>query len=208
MRKWILLPILILIIIPTASATLCEERIVPGIECTMITPTISCPTYNYTIYNETGQKVISGGSMTYMGNEFYNFTFNLSQGNYKILLCYGTSSQIIVEEDAEVLIAVLVLIPLLLAFFFLIGAATLSEKHAPIKIFLFLLGVPLFFASFHFGMLALVKFYDFPELENIIGTTTWWIGWVLFVIITYFIIYLLYLMLESIKAKKKERMEY
>lgn len=105
-------------------------------------------------------------------------------------------------------IAVMMILPLILSIIALIGAATLGEEHNAFRIFLFLFSMIPFFASMHMGLISTVKFYDFPVLENFIGSTAYWVSLIFYVIISYFIIYLFYVLVKASRVKKRERLDY
>jgi hypothetical protein len=165
------------------------------------------------VYNSSG--LATSG---WMVKNSMDYSFNASRlpaGTYSAsILCNLSSNdflgecKFVVKEDSKVLVAIIALIPLVFGIFLIVGAATLSEEHKALRIFLFLLSIMTFFVSMHFGMLGVVKFYDFPELENLIGTTTYWTVWVMVVIVTYFIIYLLYHMISHIAGKKEAKLRY
>lgn len=107
------------------------------------------------------------------------------------------------------IISIIIFLPIILSIIFLIGAATLNgEKHPALKIFLFILSIVPFFVSMHLAMVSMVKFYDFQALEEIIGTTTYWVGIIFGLIITYFIIYLIHIGFKQAAQRKTERLEY
>ena len=168
----------------------------------------NCTNYTANLYNNTGSSI-----HTYTLGDFgiyCNFTFNYTElGSYYYNISSGDSGSITVEVEEETMTLFgVILAPLILGFFFLIGAATLGEEHAPLKIFLFLLSIPTFFVSLHFGTLAIIEYYTFTALQNAIGTTVYWIAWVFAVIVTYFIIYLISKLIERAAQNKKERLQY
>lgn len=105
-------------------------------------------------------------------------------------------------------LVIIILLPMILCFCFLFGAATLNEIHSAFRIFLFLLSFACFWSSSHFGMIALNRFYSFPELRDLIGTTTYWTGYIFFIFISYFFLYLIYLVFSNLSKRKQEKMEY
>jgi Ca2+/Na+ antiporter len=106
-------------------------------------------------------------------------------------------------------IAAIILLPLLLGIMFLVSGFLLnSDEHKVMRIFLFLLSIPSFLTSLHFGLISIVKFYDFPELQDAVGSTTYWVGLVFFAIISYFIIYLFHWIVNVAAQRKKEKLEY
>ena len=64
------------------------------------------------------------------------------------------------------------------------------------------------FTASWFAMLGIVKFYNFPELQEALGDTVFWAGIVFGVILTYFIIYLFVQAIRYIADSKKEKEEY
>jgi len=176
-------------------------------------------TCNITIYNELVFN--QSGLMTRNGVAYEYNASRLSKGIYSAFInCNITSVENVVtlyegECKFEVIygdkmiIAVIILLPMLLGIIFLIGAVTLdNEQHKAMKIFLYLLSMVPFFTSMHFGLLAIVKFYNFPELQELIGSTTYWVAIIFGLLITYFIIYLFTKMIHQAAQKKNERMKY
>jgi len=199
------------------SEVFCEDIIQIGSNCTMHTPQLSCTGgYIYSIINlSDGAYIVKNNTLVQVNPDFQiyklNFTNITHTGNYIVRLCDGSTRGIIIKEGAEreMIIAIIMLLPMILSIAFLVGAATLdSEEHNALKIFLFLLSIIPFFISMHIGMVSLVKFYDFPELQNIIGSSVYWFGILFGVIVTYFIIYLFYMMVHAAAQKKKEKMRY
>lgn len=200
---------LLLLIQAVAALDLCTDTIEINSNCTMITPALSCQNLTYEVINLSGD-IVSDGDLALLTGNLYYFNFTEEEGEYVIEYCDNSTRQVrkVEEDDSRMIIAALILVPLFLGLFFLVGAATLSEEHAPIKIFLFLLSIITFFTAFHIGMAAIIKFYNFPELQEIIGTTTYWVGWVFAALIAYFCIYLISEMIHHIGQKRKERLQY
>lgn len=152
---------------------------------------------------------MENGSLGNFSGSIYYLNITLPEGGYIVKLCDGSTREIVLEDEGDnMIVAIIILIPILLGLFMLFGSFSLSEVHNPLKIFLFLLSFVPFFASMHFGMLAIVKFYDWPELQNLIGSTTYWVGAMFGIIIIYFVIYLFWLGTNVTAQKKKERLEY
>jgi len=209
MIKWITLLILVLATTSvSATLELCEDTPEITTNCTMVTPAISCPAYNYTIYNVSGG-VEESGNLTLLGGDIYYFNFTLGRGEYLILLCDGGVREVVVKpEEDKMIIGVLILLPMLLGFFLLIGALNMADQHVPLKIFMFLAGFVFFWASMHFGVTAVVEFYDFPAMEELAGTTVYWVGVTFFAIVSYFFIYAIYIMFKTAAQAKKAKLEY
>jgi hypothetical protein len=169
----------------------------------MLTPALNCVTYNYTVINTTG-KIEKIGDLTNIYSNIYYFNFTLSKGNYIVQLCDGTTREVVVAEKNEgnMIIAIMILIPIILGIMLLFGSFALNPEHTPIKIFMLLLSFLSFFVSMHFGLISIIKFYDFPELQDLIGSTTEWAVLAFILLFSYFIIYFLYQLFKSFKEKK------
>lgn len=90
--------IALLICINTAQAIeMCDSSLTIYTNCTMITPTMNCTVYNYTIINITGS-VIEQGNLTKLYEDIYYLNFTLSKGDYLIELCDGTTREVVVED--------------------------------------------------------------------------------------------------------------
>lgn len=137
----------------------------------------------------------------------YNIYCNSTQGEGAFV-----SGEFQITNDSEekdlsagALIAIIVLIPLIFGIFMIIGAATLGKDHDVLRIALFLMSPITIFVSFHFAMISLVKFYGLPELQESIGSTTYWMGWWFFVLVSYFIIYGIWKLFDYLAGKKEEK---
>ena len=109
----------------------------------------------------------------------------------------------------SMIIGTIIILPILLGLILLFSAFTLNpEQHPALKIFLFLLSIITFFVSMHFGLVALIELYNFPALENLMGSTVYWMTLVFGVIVMYFFIYLIYHAFKMIAEKKQERWNY
>ena len=212
--KKAILTIMIMLMLPTVLAIsqekLCGDTQLIGTNCTLVTPLLSCGNQSYTIINVTSGSVVKNDSLSSIGNGIFKFNFTQPQGEYIIKLCDGTTREVRVSflEEGSMPIAIIILLPLILGIIFLVGAVMLNEIHWALKIFLFLLSIITFFSSAHFGMLAVVKFYGWTEMQDTIGSTVYWIAIIFGVILTYFIIYLIGMALKSNLDKKKQRMEF
>ena len=211
MVKWkiIILMALVSISIVTALDT-CPDQIEISSNCTMITPHLNCTSYIYDIINITSTKIlVNNANLSLVDGRIYAFNFTYGEGEYIIRLCDESTRQVwVTDEEGKMIIAVIILIPLILGIIFLVGSATLSEEHTPLKIFLFLLSIITFFVSLHWGMLAVVKYSNFAPLQDAIGSTTYWFGLLFGVIVTYFIIYLFYKLVHASAQRKEEKLRY
>jgi hypothetical protein len=220
MTQWKLITYLIIAILAANLALaltdlpVCEDLQAINQNCTMITPQVTqCSIFNYTIYNTTNasaSKIVEQNLLSELNASIYFLNFTQPEGSYIVSLCDGTTREIKVTErdSGNMIIAVLVMLPILFAFILLIAALSMGDTHAILKTFLFLLSFVMFWVSLHFGLTALIKFYNFPEMQELIGTTVEWTSWILFAIISYFFIYMIYLIFKNIAEKKKEKLEY
>ena len=177
--------------------------------CTMVTPAMNTTSYTYSIYNLTGSEITSG-NLKHLAGQIYQFNFTEEVGYYVIKLSDGSTREVYVieEEDGKMIVGVLILIPMILAFFLLIGAMNLNEEHSILKMFMYMIGIALFWISMHIGTLSLIKFYEWPELEELLGTITWITGLIFITLISYFAINIIYKIFIGIGAKKQEKLKY
>lgn len=205
---------MMMILIAEASAyeyKMCSSDKEVSENCTMVTPTLTgCASYDYTIYNSTnGAEVVAATPLTDFGNDLYAFNFTQSEGDYIVKLCDGSTREVASRPKRDyMIIAAIILMPMILGLFLLLGANGLGDDHAVMRLFMFLLSPIMFIVSLHFGVVSLVKFYNFPELQDAIGNTIYWVGLVLGVIITYFIIYLFIKMVHNIAQDKDDKINY
>jgi len=168
-----------------------------------------CSTTQIKIYNSTPTLLGIKNFTDYGASGRCNITWNYSTiDSYFWNVSNGDSGSLIVEEEDSMIIAIIIIIPLIIGILFMVGSAVLGEQHTILKIFLFLLSLITFFSSFHFGMLAVIEYFDFPALQNAIGTTTYWVGMSFAMIIVYFIIYFIIVAFHTAAQKKAARFEY
>lgn len=176
--------------------------------CTMVTPAMNTSEYTYAIYNLTGSEITSG-NLKHLAGQIYKFNFTEGVGYYVIKLSDGSTREVyVIEEEDKMIVGVLILIPIILAFFLLIGAMNLNEEHSVLKMFMYMIGIAFFWVSLHIGSLSLIKFYVWPELHDLIGTITWVTGLIFIVLISYFAINIIYKIFAGINSKKQERLKY
>lgn len=208
--KGIIILLMVMITLPLVSALdICEDSNLINTNCTMLTPAITCSSYTYDIINLSGT-VVTTGTMDLLQTNIYSFNFTESEGDYIIRLCDDTTREVRVEEEEDkMIIAIIILLPMILAIVFLIGAfITDADEHRLLKLFLFLASMIPFFTSMHLAMISLVKFYNFPEMQDLIGSTVYWVGIIFFIILTYFMMYVFYIATHVAAQKKKERLNY
>lgn len=210
MKTWKIFIILICVILPVIQALdMCKDSVRIHTNCTMVTPSILCTSYNYSIYDLNGT-LREQSNLTYLNSSLYYFNFTLQEGYYIIELCDGTTREVYVEpkEGNEMIIGVIVLSPLLLAFLLMIIAYSLGKDHVAIKYSLMFLSLICVFVCWHFGYIAVAEFYGFQQLLETIGDTTYWFSIIFGMIITYFILYFIIYMVASVIKKKKEKFQY
>jgi hypothetical protein len=111
------------------------------------------------------------------------------------------------SEPSSFLFAI-ILLPMLLGLFFLYGSSQLGEDHSVFKLFLWILSFPMFFISLNYALVTIIRFYNFTEIEELIGSTTWIIGLILGLMIVYFIVYSLIKFFAMLEQKKQEKRDY
>ena len=119
MERKILFIILVVLLATTASAaSSCEDRLLPGTNCTMFTPTIVCANYTYDILNSTSV-LLDDANLTLVDNSVYRFEFNQTAGSYLVRLCDGSTRELVVEgEDDMASLAITLFILSVAAFLF------------------------------------------------------------------------------------------
>ena len=189
---------------------LCEDRQEIHTNCTMVTPVLNCSTYNYSIINVSMGDILENGTLTLLNNNIYYFNFTLNEGNYIVQLCDDTTREIkVMTEEKGNLIAILILLPMILGMFFLVGGVTLSpDKHPVMKIGLFFFALMTFFISAYWGGIALIRFYNFPEMQDAMSSSIYWIAIIFTTLIFYFIIYAITVMFRNMAREKEDRLEY
>jgi len=215
MRKWLMLMITLLALVPYILACkesygLNEEVIIEYIIET-IGNGADC---NISLYRNN--TLLNNTEMLRHGLSYQLSIGILPQGGYMSNIeCNLTNAtflgqcNFVVESSGDKMIfAAIILLPMLLGILFLIGAATLAKQHAPLRIVLFLLGPICFWTSAHLGMISVIEFYNFPEMQLLLAKTTYWTGWIFFIFLTYFLLYIFYQAVHTAAQKKKQRLEY
>lgn len=112
---------------------LCEEPISAEEECFFITPELSCSTYDYKIFNSTDDVVVFD-NLTIFNGSVYKFNFSQNTGDYLILLCDGTTREVIVGGKDSML-AIIIGIGILVGMIFYF-AFKLDNKHELLRMIL------------------------------------------------------------------------
>jgi hypothetical protein len=86
----------------------CQDIVPVNSECSIVTPVISCTTYDYDLYNNTFGLNLSGGEMSEIaaGSGVYNFTFDTKNqsalGIWTVILCSNHTLTLTVGEPTKV----------------------------------------------------------------------------------------------------------
>lgn len=108
----------------------CQNYIKPNTPCEMVSPTISCVTYNYTITNSAGD-YIENNTLSVLNSNFYYFNFTETSGQYVVRLCDGTTREIYVQPDsleANMTSVAIIMALIGFAFWLIYTANTLSTR--------------------------------------------------------------------------------
>lgn len=164
---------------------------------------------NQAITKKHFEIIIDGGNFSDLN--FYAITLHCNDsrigGTYTAAFEVTKTGQSTTDDVFP--IAIIILLPMILSFIFLVGAVSLSEEDHPIiKVFLFLLSIIPYFISMNFGLIAVIRFYNFEEMEGLIGTNVFWFSIIFGVLVSYFIIYWIAKMIKIAAEKKKEKLEY
>jgi hypothetical protein len=65
--------------------------------CSIITPSLNCGVYNYSLYDENSSLINYGSLSPFSGNIYY-FNITLNYGRYVAVLCDASSRNIIVDD--------------------------------------------------------------------------------------------------------------
>lgn len=214
--KKLLCLLVFLVLIATGLA--CQENYLPTNNVTIldvIEPAGINSSCAINIYNSTG--IVQTGNMS-QTNLLYSYDAGmLPNGLYSAsIVCTQNVTQFVGEckftvsaGDDNMLLGAIVLLPMLLAFLMIVGAVTLdNEKHAALKIGLFLLSMLPFIVSVNYGVIALNYLYTMPALIENMSGTVFWFALIFFVLLFYFMIYAFYAIMEHIAQKKKEKLQY
>ncbi len=106
------------------------------------------------------------------------------------------------------LLAAVTLAPLALGLFFIIGAASMDERHNVLRVFLFLLSITSFWFSMTIGVAAVSEVYAYPDVESAIARVVRFSVWAFGFIMSYYVAYFMYWMVTAIMKKKREALEY
>lgn len=171
------------------------------------------------LYGFEGEELFDRG-LGFDGQDFYTyFDGGNETGVYPyVAWCNGSqgagfiSTSVLVTVDGkddgpDGFLAALIIAPLAFGIILVVGALSIKD-HPVLQAFLVMLSVAPVLSSLHFGLVAVIKFYYWPEMQGAIGTATWWMGMVMFVVTVYWLIYVVVVMFATAAQRKKERFEY
>lgn len=199
-----LITILALTQIVTAIG-ICDSTPQIRTNCTMVTPSISCNKFNFTIFNLTASVTTGDLSLFQPGTAIYSFNFTEGKGDYIIELCDGTTREVFVREEANTkmfliigLFGVGLLYALLIHF---VSSSHNEDKHSSLKILFSMvtLGVIVILSSFmlHAGTDESISPNLQKTLEINYGLSMWTTG--LFAV--YLVVFLLLTVLTWMTGK-------
>lgn len=100
MKKYVFIIIFIFFLVQV-NGSICQDKIVSGEDCLMVTPQISCLDYSYIVSNDAGF-IVESGNLTYYGNNSYYFNWVQGVGDYHVKLCDGTTRDVyVVDGDVK-----------------------------------------------------------------------------------------------------------
>jgi len=179
----------------------------------------ACGDCYITIYNPDGQ-LNQSGDMSMVTTSTYTYNISpifseLSTYNYRINCSTGDSCvvgpcAIEVKQMCEDVnmdpIGMIIFIPIAIAFFYLFVSWLLrGQAHWAMSIALLFLAFIEFFRAYHYSVLALIKYYNIPELMDAIGTGTYSFGIMYAVVIVYFLIHMIAIFTIGLFDKKKKK---
>lgn len=106
-------------------------------------------------------------------------------------------------------VAVIILLPFLLALVTIIGSVTLdAEEHPALKIGLFLFSYLPFYVTLWWGAEAVGRFYNFPALTEAIASGTFF-GIIFFILLVFYVVaYFIWKAIEAAAEKNAKRLTY
>jgi hypothetical protein len=203
MKQAIWITVLVLL----ASLTLaeqCSDTKEVNQNCTMVTPTLSCTTYNYTILNSTGGINETGNlSIFDAASSIYYFNFTKVYGDFTIILCDGSTREVTVIQGDRMLLGALVLGAFLMCLVFIYIAVSIGDEHPAVKGFFLLFGIAFFLVPLWLSLLLVNQFYtNFTALSDALALIVQIYSYIVYCILAYVLIYVFIVSLNWYKAKK------
>lgn len=178
-----------------------------------------------TVYNETGVALEANlSSSSFYYRTLINNTVEKTTGSYPYTAwCNTTSSAGFISDRFDITptglpwakgedltpVAVIVLLPFLLALITIVGSVTLDpEEHPALKIGLFLFSYLPFYVSLWWGAEAVGRWYNFPALTEAIGSGTFF-GIIFFILLVFYVVlYFIIKAFQAIAEKNAKRLSY
>lgn len=213
MKKWKIITLLVFafviqVVWAVPTYDMCEDTVIVNTNCTMITPSLECTSYTYNITNSTGGDfMVEDSTLTVLNGSVYYFNFTELAGSYIITLCDGTTREVKVEEEEHnMLLAAIILMPLVIAFLlFYMSTKLKDEDHWAMSLGLMLLGFVFILVSWGLGIQIVAKYLNFPELQETLGTSLFSYGSFFYLIIVYFLVYVMIMVLRVVRNKKRKK---
>lgn len=177
---------------------------------------------NIHIYNNSNTQILKQNAVFDGGvfeiNLGSNITNRVGTYNY-IFTCNSTNEagfvghyfNIVDMETTETVsgevLSVMILLPFIFGLMLLIGSFALDPaEHPVLRTFMMLLSFMTYFISTWIGIQTIIKYYNFPDLQDSTTTAVFIFGVVMFIILSYFMIYSFYKAVHISAQKKKEMM--
>ena len=198
-RKIVTTMVLFLLFLPLALGICCNKN---EDYCKIIEtcPSGACGNCDLSLYSQNGSLNRTGGMAASTNQTYlYNLTNNLDYGSYAYTIqctsgtfCIG-DCDVEIKQDCEELnmeaIAAIIFIPLFMsALFFFMSVFTDKKEQPVLKKFFFLLRFIGIFLAYHFGVLAVIEFYEFPALVDAMTSGVFSLGMIFYVLITLILI--------------------
>lgn len=154
--------------------------------------------------------------MNEIGEGWYNATYNTSTvGKYfcrqnctKGAKYVAGTCDFIIGGEQEMLFAAIVLIPLFITIFLIVLAIMIPKEYWALKVALPIMGAFFIFTAYQYGAMAIAKFYNFTELIDAIGESSYIFGWILWVLIAIILIGVVYYIFMLFDKKKHKTGDY
>lgn len=148
----------------------------------------------------------SGGGVTCLA--CLNTTFDCSLNYTENTTGYYLKQEYCEGGNPKMIIAALVLAPIIFGLILMLATFSLGKEHAVLKIALFLLAPISFWASMRIGLLSIVRFYDWDELELVVSQDVYWSGILFFIMLTYFLLYVFIKAIRTAAQERRQNIEY
>ncbi len=222
MKKWPFF-LLILLILPIVNAITCtQETVVP---CTVVTPVLSCPTYNYSVYNNEGG-VLQSGLLTHINDSIYAFDLiNVTVNSvYTVKLCSNHTTQItsVLYETQDtgkgailfgLILSQIGIMGFILYFSSILGKETTTDsngnkipKFVILRIFLILITFIWVYKIYHLMSALITGYIGLSEMVLILGITPF--GWIFYTFLAVYIFINFFMLIDIMKQRKQARLYY